>query len=170
MSEDRIVIKRSVSRSSIVFLAVVLLLTFGLYLYNTHLERQIVDVKGNIVKVESEISDLNKDSKIQIYTLLQLNKEVISTYEKNNKVVSFIEHLDNVKSKYSLGFEWFNLSKEELVTSIEVKSDKEKQAYLKTRDFIKNYRKDSSSLFDLDPISLVEWMNTMKYKVKFNIK
>jgi len=170
MSEQRIIIKRSVNRSSVVFLVIVLLLSFGLYFYNTHLEKEIVGVKGEIIKIESEMKDINDDKKIQIYTLLELNKEVINSYSKNNKVVSFINHLDTVKSKYSLNFNWFNLSDKELITNIEVKSDKEKQAYQKTKDFIKNYRKDNSSLFDLDYINLVEWMEEMKYKVKFNIK
>ncbi|MBT3727139.1 hypothetical protein HOG21_05705 [bacterium] len=104
MSEQRIIIKRSVNRSSVVFLVIVLLLSFGLYFYNTHLEKEIVGVKGEIIKIESEMKDINDDKKIQIYTLLELNKEVINSYSKNNKVVSFINHLDTVKSKYSLNF------------------------------------------------------------------
>jgi hypothetical protein len=99
-----------------------------------------------------------------------LNKWVINSFEKNNKVTKYINHMNVIAWKYNLEFVWFKLSGWVISSDVKVISDNKSIAYQKVRDFIKKYRIDSKALFDLEFINWIEWMDNMKFKVNFKIK
>lgn len=156
--------------TSIVFLVLVLVVTIVLYLYNNYLENDIEEIQTNISKIESNIKEVENDKNIQIYRLIELNKEVIASYESMNDITKYINHMNLLKSKYNLDFNWFDLAKWEITTSIKTTSDNEWLAYQKTRDFINKYRLDTNWLFSLGFITSVEWMDEITFKVNFKIK
>jgi len=43
--------------------------------------------------------------------LLELNKNIITSYELMNKVTTYINHMDKIAKKYDLEFNGFNLAK-----------------------------------------------------------
>ncbi len=162
--------KSSYFPASTIFLVVVLVATILLYLYNNYIENSIKDIQNDTTTIEASIKEVENDKNIQIYRLIELNKEVIASYESMNKITKYINHLNELKSKYNLEFNWFDLSKWEIVTNIKTTSDDGWLAYQKTRDFINKYRLDPKWLFDLWFVSSVEWMDEIKFKVNFKIK
>ena len=172
MTENNVIAKKSLTSyiASITFLGLALLITIVLHFYNNYLWSEIEDIKTDIVSIESNISEVEKDKSLQVYSLLELNKTTINSYEIMNKVTKYINHMNVIKAKYSLEFNWFNLSNWKIITIINIESDNKWIAYQKTRDFINKYRNDSKALFELDFINWVEWMDNMKFKANFNIK
>lgn len=162
--------KRSSYFTSIVFLLGVIVVTVLLYFYNSYLLSDIEKIKISTEDYVSRIAEVEKDKNLQVYSLLEINKEVISNYEKMNSVTNYISHLNYITTKYNIDFSWFNLSKWELETKVSVISNDKWIAFNKTRDFIEKYRVDEKALFDLGFISLVEWMDNISFNAKFKIK
>ncbi|MDP2396029.1 MAG: hypothetical protein Q8S84_05055 [bacterium] len=90
--------------SSIVFLVVVVVITVLLYLYNNYLKNNILDIQNTITTVESSINEVENDKNIQIYRLIQLNKEVIASYESMNNITKYINNLNILEREYNLDF------------------------------------------------------------------
>ena len=172
MTENNIIAKKLWSNyiSSLTFLGLTLIITIVLHLYNNYLWSEIDDVKTNIISIESNISEVEKDKSLQVYSLLESNKSTIESYELMNKVTKYINHMNFIQSTYKLEFSWFNLSNWKIDTNIKIESDNKWIAYQKTKDFINKYRNDSKSLFELSFINGVEWMDNMKFKANFKIK
>ncbi len=155
---------------SLVFLILVVIFTLTLYFYNNYLVKEIEKVNINISSIESNISEVEKEKSLQVYSLLELNKGYIKEYELMNKVTRYINHMNVIQAKYGLKFTNFNLSNWEIATNVEVVSDDKGIAYQKARDFIKGYRNDDKALFNLDFINGVEWMDNIKFSIIFTIK
>lgn len=172
MGEINVKAKKPVSNytTSIIFLIIVIIGTIALYIYNGLLDNKLEKIKNDITTIENSISSIEKNQRLQIYSLLELNKETISTFEKMNKVTDYILHLNYISSVYNLKMDGFDLSKWEIKTVVTVKSDKDSIAYQKTKDFISNYRLDEKAKFELMFIDSVEWMDNLKFKTNFKIK
>jgi hypothetical protein len=54
---------------------------------------------------------VEKDKRLKIYSLLELNKELINLYDKMNDITKYINHMNVIASKYKLKFSGFNLVK-----------------------------------------------------------
>lgn len=167
---NRISKKPKKNVTSITFLVIVLLSTIIMHLYNISVKNDIEKSKTNISWIETNIKNVKKDKKLQIYSLLQKNKDVINSYKLMNNVTMYINHMNVIQAKYDLLFKWFTLNNWKLFTNIEINSDDKAIAYQKTRDFLKNYRTDKKTLFDLDFVNQIEWMDNMKFKWYFKIK
>lgn len=172
MSEMNVINKKTKSNyiTSLSFLIIVIITTISIHIYNNYSLVKIEKIKTNISSRQASIIDLEKDTWLQIYSLLQLNKNVISRYKKMNNITTYINHLNILSKKYDLNFLGFNLSDWEIKTRINIKSDKDLIAYEKTRDFINNYRSDSDALFYLDFINNIEWMDEINFNANFKIK
>ncbi len=155
---------------SIIFLIVILVSTIIMSFYNNSIKKDIEKIKIETNKIESSIKEVEKDKKLQIFSLLELNNNVISSYKSMNQITTYINHMNVIQAKYDLKFKWFSLSNGELVSSIEIISDDKAIAYQKTRDFLKNYKMDSKALFDLGFVNQIEGMDNMKFQAFFKIK
>ena len=172
MGEVNSITRKSTSNnlSSIIFLVVVIISTISLYLFNNYLTNEVEKLKISISTIKSNIVEVEKDKNLQVYSLLELNKQAIYSYELMNKVTSYINHMNVIQWKYNLEFAGFNISKWEINTNVKIVSDNNSIAYQKTRDFINKYRTDPKALFDLSFINSVEWMDNITFKVNFKIK
>lgn len=171
MTTNNIIAKKSKNGyfTSIVFLWLVIVTTIGLHFYNNFILSEINNIKDNIVSIESNIEEVEKDKNLQVYSLLELNKTILESYKKMNRVTLYLNHMNTIAAKYNLEFSWFNLANWEINTNIKIDSDNKWIAYQKTRDFIKQYRNDKMALFDLSFVNGVEWMDSMKFKANFII-
>lgn len=156
--------------SSIVFLICIVVFTFLLYFYNNILDREINDIKTKISLREQEINDLEKDKEIQIYALLDKNQEIVKKLSKISQVTKFINHLDETSEVYNLTFKWFNLSNWKLKTIWLWENDDNWIAYKKISSFIKRYRNDNNTLFNLWFINWIKWIDSIKFNLDFDIK
>ena len=172
MAELNVINKKTNSgyMSSIVFLIIVIIFSFGLNYYNSYLSKEVESIKKSINTIEANIAEVEKDKNLQIYSLLELNKWVIEAYENMNNITKYINHMNVISRVYDLEFSGFNLSDWLLSTNIKTMSDDNWIAYIKTKDFINKYRNDPKALFDLGFINSLEWMDIMKFKVDFQIK
>jgi len=156
--------------TSILFLSFIVLGTIILYLYNNYLVSSINDKLENIRIVESSIKEVENDKNIQIYSLLETNKTVLSSYESINHVSDFINHLNLLKSKYDINFYGFELSNWVLKSEVTTISDNNWIAFLKARNFIKKYRSDNDAIFDLWFVNDFLGSDEIKFNVNFKIK
>lgn len=162
--------KKSTPVWAIIFLLSVLVLTLGLYFYNSSLEKGISKIQVEISDSKSQIAILESNPEMQVYWLIKANKKTLEAFEKNNKITQYISHLKEIGIKYKVNFEWFNFSDWVLKTNAIIESNNESIAYNLTKDFIKWYREDPKALFDLGFIKSFKWMDSIKFSVSMNIK
>jgi len=101
---------------------------------------------------------------------IEANKSTIINLEKRSTITKYINHLQAISKKYDIIFEDFAISWWSVNVKATINSSDKWIAYVKTRDFIKNYRVTEGALFKLDFINSIEWMDSMKFNVVFNIK
>ena len=155
---------------SVVFLIIVIMVTVWLKFYNNSLYEETQKIKTEISSYDSRIKEVQKDKKIQIYTLLELNNSVIRGYKLMNKISTYINHMKYIETKYWVKFSWFGLNDLTINSKVKIISDDKAIAYQKTRDFLKKYRVDPNALFNLKFVNQIEWMDEMKFKVEFDVK
>lgn len=155
---------------SISFFIISILITFLLFFYNSILENQKNDLDKQILEIKQNISSVEKDKNLQIYSLLELNKVTISSYEKINNISSYINHMNVIRAKYMLNMDWFSLSNGDLKTRVKVISDDNSIAYVKLVNFFNKYKLDEKSLFKLWSISSLEWMDEISFDLNMSIK
>jgi hypothetical protein len=113
MGEINLTKKNSISNyiASLSFLVAVIVITITLHFYNSYLSGQIIDIKSKITGYESSIMEVLKDEQLQMYSLLEPNKDVINSYKIMNNVTNYINHMNDIAIKYKLEFTGFNLVK-----------------------------------------------------------
>lgn len=154
----------------LVFLWVVLILSLVLFLNNLRLDYKNVDLDKKIIERNNDIIALQNDPKIQVYSLIEANKNTIESLNKRSQITKYINHIKAISKKYDVIFEGFSISQWKINLQAVINSSDKWIAYIKTRDFIKNYRTEENALFELDFINSIEWMDSMKFNVVFNLK
>lgn len=172
MSEKQFIAsKNKLPIGPIIFLLIVVLSTLGLFLYNTHLNNETSKILIEKNEITSSIKELSKNEELQIFALLEDNGSSIDILTKRSDVTKYIQHLKAIWQKYDVKFSGFNIASGVIKTNALIESSVEKWiAYTKTKNFIKNYRNEPNGLFDLDFINSIEWMDSMKFAVSFDIK
>ncbi len=155
----------------VVLFVIVLLSTIWLYVYNTILTWEIEEENGELTKVETSIKELKKDKTLQVVSLIEANKRILTKMEENSNITKYIDHLANVWRRYSISFKWFNMSNWKITTKATSKNKTTRiLAYMNVKNFIEKYRKEDSALFELDFINSFEWSDKMTFPVSFTIK
>lgn len=154
----------------IVFLWFVIVLSVILFLFNFKLNNDIIDLEKKILERNSEIKILKDDSKVQVFSLIEANKNTIDNLEKRSYITNFIKHLNAISQKYDVVFESFSISQWIIKVQASFESSDKGIAYIKTSNFVNSYRKDENALFNLNFISSFEWMDYIKFEVEFSIK
>lgn len=156
--------------TSIIFFIFVIVITFTLYMYNNLLTREIVGLQTKISLREWEIKEVEKDKNVQIYALLKANEKAINNLISRTRVTKFIKHLDETALMYNLEFKWFNLSNGQVKTEWISVNDDNWLAYQKISYIIKQYREDDSNLFKLWFVNWLNWVDSIKFNLNFNVK
>ena len=141
---------------AIVFLVLIILLTFGVSSYNTYLENNMEIIKADIIKKEASIKTKQENKLVQVYNLYTLNKQVLERLEKYSKITTYMNELDRIRRVYNLNFKGFDYSNGELVIEATTVSNEIDLDYKKTANFIKRYRLSKTSLFDLGFVDTIE--------------
>jgi len=90
--------------NSIVFLVIVLLSTILMSFYNISVKKDIEKIKMNISSIDDSINEVKQDKKLQIFSLLESNNNVINSYKMMNKITTYINHMNVIQAKYDLKF------------------------------------------------------------------
>ncbi len=175
--------KAKVPFYSIALFVLVLVSSIWLYIYNLYLQDEIWAINKDIIVYKTNIKELKKDEKLQVYTLIEENKKILNEMEKRSKITNYINAVEKISVKMWLEFGDFNYSDGKITTDVVAKTKSlavsgedviKNLAYVKVRDFIKKYRKDQTALFDLGFINSFNWTDeisdTIEFSVVFTIK
>lgn len=152
------------------FLALSVSIVIWLFLFNSYFENKIQNLDENIGKYNTSIKKLQENRSVQVYTLLEENKKIIESLEKKSKINNFIYNIRELQNTYLIKFNWFNYSNWIIAMTASVPFDINSTAANRVSYFIKNYREDKNSLFDLDFINTFNWNDSMTFNVNFKLK
>jgi len=163
--------KSKVFTFSTIFLWLVILLTIGLYSFNFYLEWKNNDLKEEYSTKQKLVAEKKQQKKLKIYSLYTMNKSAIDKLEKYSKIKLYINHLESISNKYHIIFKWFAYNNWEIKTLAYSVSDAKNIDYQKTVKFLREYKKDSKALFNIEPIKLVNTLeSSQKFPIVFKIK
>lgn len=154
---------------SLLFLIAVLILTWGLYVYNKNVVWDISDINVKINELDNIIENIKKDEKLQIYSLIETNKKSLDILEYNSQIPDYIEHYREIGEKYKIDLENFSYTSWKINTPVNFNQENE-VTYLRVVNFLKNYRKSPDSLFDLDFVKSVSGHDVMSFNIWLSLK
>jgi malonyl CoA-acyl carrier protein transacylase len=167
---DRISKKLNKNYMALFFLVIVILANVWIYFHNDNIKFSIVKIESDIKKYELIIDEIKKNKRLQIARLLEINKNVIIKYKSTSQISIYINYMNDIQDKYNINFKWFSLNNWKISSSVIAISDKKWIAYQKAKKFLKDYRKDTTRLFDLEFVNKIKWMDNVQFKVNFKIK
>ena len=88
----------------------------------------------------------------------------------NSQITDFIIHLKRIGAKYNFSMQGFNYSDGKIQTQVTVKSDTSGNASDKIISFLREYPKDDSALFEIQPIVTVVGHNEISFGLQFILK
>ncbi len=151
---------------SLLFLVLVIILTIWLYWYNYYLGWVNNNLENEYIQKQKLVAEKKQQEKLKVYSLYITNKNTIDRLKKYSQIRSFINHLTYISNKYWVIFKWFSYSNWKLSTTVYTVSDSNKIDYQKTVEFLREYKKDKTALFNIEPI---KWISTFESNQKFNI-
>lgn len=160
---------------SIAFLALVIIITLWLFFYNNNLVSKHEKLNDEITQKTNELKKDLENPKIQLYKIINRNKEILDRLENNSKVTKFIDHLNYIEDIYDINFSWFSLNSSIIWTEAIIITDEYtdidyKLAYQKFTNFVSKYRADENALFELEFINRISWQDELKFNLNFIIK
>ena len=94
---------------------VVVVITIGLYVYNSMLQTDIASLRADIDRNNTQVTVLNEGSNLlQVSHLLQTNSSIIEKLKRQSQIVSYINHLRTISSGYNLSITGFEYSGEQV--------------------------------------------------------
>jgi len=155
---------------SITFFLVTVLVTLWLLSYNYFIDNNITSLQKEINITEQSIAEINTNKDISIYKLISSNRKALNDLEAKSNITSFIEHLNNVKQWYNIDLRWFNYQNWELKTSVIIENSTDALSYNTAKDFIKKYRINENSKFNLWFINSITWNDKITFNISLNLK
>ena len=156
--------------ASIWFFILVILLSAFLYYYNSSISTNIQELNSQIEERNKSIEELKNDKKIIVYELINKNQQILDKYKKESQIPDFIDELDRVWRDYSITLNWFSYTKWSVSSSAVATKTIKNDAYIKVSDFLRDYRTNSWSMFDVDFVNSFQWDSTIWFNLKFSLK
>lgn len=172
--------KKNNLQYSIVFLVIIILITGGLYWYNSYVISKNNDLEQEISLLKSQIITAKKDRGVLVSTLLESNKKILQQLENRNDISSFITHMWIMERSYNLKFQGFQYVNWVINTDVSFESKKSDiannvwidatLAYKDTVEFIKKYRNNKNAPFILEFINMVNGTDTINFPIALRLK
>lgn len=167
--------EKQINKSNLLYIAywffsLAIVLTVGLFAYNSYLSKSIESVTNEIAQIDWSISKIQENRSIQVYNLIQENKKVLATLEKKSKVKDFIYHIRSLEIPFGLTFKWFNYTNWNLSMQVLAPFDSNTLASNRVSMFIKAYREDKNAPFELWFVNTFNWFDSMTFSVNFKLK
>jgi CII-binding regulator of phage lambda lysogenization HflD len=91
---------------SVVFLILVLAISGILYYLNLSKQSDIDTLKKEISSLDNRAKELKNKPEVQIYSLIENNKNTIAELEKRSKITTYMKHLKSIANttKYGVRF------------------------------------------------------------------
>jgi hypothetical protein len=134
---------------SVVLFVLVLILTIGLYFYNSSIVSKINTLESQISSVETDIKKINEDEKVKLYTLIVSNSKYLERYKYLSKVPEFINNVKEISKNYKVAFDGFSYSDGQISSNASLQDDAVSLASVKTKNFLEYFRKKDENIFSL---------------------
>lgn len=155
---------------SVVLFVLVLILTIGLYFYNSSIVSKINTLESKISSVETDIKKINEDEKVKLYTLIVSNSKYLERYKYLSKVPEFINNVKEISKNYKVAFDGFSYIDGQISSNASLQDDAVSLASVKTKNFLEYFRKKDENIFSLLFVSSFNWQDSINFWVKFKIK
>ena len=152
------------------FLIFVILITGGLYLYNTMVTNANSDLDANINNLKASIDKLKDDENIKAYSLYASNKATFDWLTAKSQIPDFVKNVKKSLTVYWLELSGLNYSDGTIAVKVISESDSRSKSYEKVVKFLKNYRASEESIFKLENISWVTGQDKITFDVNFTVK
>lgn len=165
---------------SIIFLVVIIIITAGLYGYNSYITSKNDDLEQEISLLKSQVTSAKKDRGVLVSTLLESNKKILEQLESRNDVATFITHMWIIERTYNLKFQnfqyvngiintdvFFESKKSDIANNVWIDST---LAYKDTVEFIKKYRNNKNAPFILEFINMVSGTDNISFPISLRLK
>lgn len=163
--------KKSQSFYTALFLfLLVITITGVLYYYSYTQNNTLQTYKTTLTQVEKSISEIQKDEKIQIYSIYAENKDVFRQLAEWSKIPSMINHLKRVFSIQWVNYSWFSYRDGKATTELSLETNDSWYAYEKLTKFLKNYRGNEEALFTIGQISSFSWYDRINFSAELTLK
>ncbi len=169
--KDNVIQKKKVNNLySILLFTSVLIITISLFAYNFFLKKDIERKSLEINQREASITEINKDSSIWLYNLLNNNKVVLEKFRKRSNITGIISHIKRIELKYKLNIDWFTYNWWDLSSNVIIENNTDAFAYNIAREFISGYRTDDARMFDLGFVSSIKWNDNIGFSIELKLK
>jgi len=154
----------------LILLFIVIFLTIWLYYYSHTLEKSLEENQTTLAQLETSISDIQQDEKIQIYSIYKQNENVFRKLSNASKIPSMISHLKRVFAIQEVNYNGFSYNNEKVQMDLSLETNDSSYAYEKVTKFLNNYRANEEALFTIDQVSSFSWYDRMNFTVELTLK
>lgn len=155
---------------AVVFLVCVIALTWGLYYYSYTLSDEITNNTTTLSQLESSISEIQQDEKVQLYSVYAQNKVIFDTLAAQSKIPSMINHLIRVFAIQGIEYKGFDYSNGQAQIDLSLETNDSGYAYEKVIKFLNTYRENEEALFTISQVSNFDWYDKIDFTADFILK
>lgn len=153
-----------------IFVILIVIITVVLFFVNLYLEKANTMEKVEVTDIETSITTVKSDKRIQVKELVDLNQGLLQKMHDRSNIVAYVNHIREIKSKYGIALDGFNYANGKLALISKVNTDERGVAYAKLVHFIESYRKDPEAKFTLSFVNSVVGQDSMSLAVNFDVK
>lgn len=155
---------------SLWFLVFVVILTWGLLMYERKISNDLGALNQQISKIDTSIANIEADDQVQLYRMYQRNKWFFETLWYRSQVPLFITHLQKNFARYGLQVRGFDYRDASVSVDISTQTNESGYAYQKIIKFLREYAQDEKALFTLEQVDEFSGYDRINYRGTFNLK
>ncbi len=169
-TSESILKKKPNNLNSIVFFAVVVIVTWGLFGYNTYLGKQIADNQTQLDGLQQSIREVTRDPDMQAYIAIKQHAWVLETLTKHSHVTKYIQHISQIAGKYGVNMRKYSQTWDKIRVDTIAEWNDSITAAAKSSTLIRDYRNDDTALFELWVVSSLSGYDSVKFGLNFTIQ
>ncbi|MCD5375082.1 hypothetical protein LR010_01355 [Candidatus Gracilibacteria bacterium] len=163
--------KSSTFYTAVGFLLLVLVLTGGMFFYNTQLDKQNTELETQITQLSTSIESLKLDPNIQTYSIYERHEAFLTKLAKESNIPSFVAHLKKYFAISGIDAKGFNYSQGVVSVSLSSQTNDNGYAYQKVVKFLRDYNNlGEEALFTAQFVPVFEGYDRINFKGEFKLK
>ena len=156
---------------AIVFFVLVVVISWGLFVYNSQLENKNLELTNNINQIEKSIQAVESDPNIQAYSIFEKNQVFLENLSKQSEIPSFVSHLRKYFSISWLESSGFSYSAWMVSVDLSAQTNDNGYAYQKVVSFLRDYNAlGEEALFETQFIPSFDGYDRVNFTGEFKLK
>ena len=162
--------KSSTFYFSLVFFAIILILTGVLYVFTSSVQAEGDSLSGKIKELDASIEKLESDENVQVYRTYSRHKDLLELLGRQSEIPLFVSHLKKNFQKFGLEGSGFEYRNGVVTIAMESKTWQTRYAYQRIVEMLREYKKDEKALFDLGEIQDFSGHDQIDFSAEFYLK